>query len=137
MVPFRKGADGVVNHKLCFGMRFETCLVVDGFLLMAAPYRACAGSARRLRRCGGFATLLLMPQPALLCKGINILDASSYGGSAICTRRSPIWNINLQNFESAIFNRESLIQNFEDLYSKSAIGECKLLTRDASSMLIP
>ena len=80
MVPFRKGADGVVAHKLCFGMRFETCLVVDGFLLMAAPYlqaarcracasrRACAGSARRLRRCGGFATLLLMPQPPLLCK---------------------------------------------------------------------
>src|SRR5437016_12954005 len=29
MVPFRKGADGVVAHKLCFGMRFETCLVVD------------------------------------------------------------------------------------------------------------
>src|SRR5712672_1298894 len=25
---------------------------------MAAPYRACAGSARRLRSCGGFATLL-------------------------------------------------------------------------------
>jgi len=29
MVPFRKGADGVVAHKLCFGMHFETCLVVD------------------------------------------------------------------------------------------------------------
>ena len=31
MVPFRKGADGVVAHKLCFGMRFETGLVVDSF----------------------------------------------------------------------------------------------------------
>jgi len=29
MVPFRKGADGVVNHNLRFAMRFETLLVSD------------------------------------------------------------------------------------------------------------
>ena len=28
-VPFRKGADRGVNHKLCFVMCFETCRVVD------------------------------------------------------------------------------------------------------------
>jgi hypothetical protein len=29
MVPFRKGADGVVNHNSCSGMRFETHRVID------------------------------------------------------------------------------------------------------------
>src|SRR6266850_53374 len=29
MVPFRRGADGVVNHRLCFAMRSSTCRVVD------------------------------------------------------------------------------------------------------------
>jgi len=29
MVPFRNGADGVVNHKLCFGVHFETFRVID------------------------------------------------------------------------------------------------------------
>ncbi len=39
-------------------MRFELRRVSDDMSLMAAPYRACAGSARRLRRFGGFATFI-------------------------------------------------------------------------------
>jgi len=56
MVPFRKGADGVVARESRFGMRFETFACERQLLLMAAPCRACAGSARGLRRFGGFAT---------------------------------------------------------------------------------
>src|SRR5437660_6635422 len=37
-------------------MRFETFACERQLLLMAAPCRACAGSARGLRRFGGFAT---------------------------------------------------------------------------------
>src|SRR6267142_3447916 len=37
-------------------MRFETFACERRLLLMAAPCRACAGSARGLRRFGGFAT---------------------------------------------------------------------------------
>src|SRR5437660_4698637 len=68
MVPFRKGADGEVAREWRFEMRFETFACERQLLLMAAPFleaaryracasrRACAGSARGLRRFGGFAT---------------------------------------------------------------------------------
>src|SRR6266850_798917 len=35
MVPFRRGADGVVNHKPCFAMRSSTCRVIDHSLCFA------------------------------------------------------------------------------------------------------
>ena len=56
MAPFRKGADGVVACESRFAMRSETLPCERQLLLMAAPCRACAGSARGLRRFGGFAT---------------------------------------------------------------------------------
>src|SRR5436853_6535821 len=46
MVPFRKGADGVVARELRFGMRFQT------FACERPP---------RLRRFGGFATFYCCP----------------------------------------------------------------------------
>src|SRR6267142_786455 len=62
MVPFRTGADGVVNLKLCFGMRSERCHVNDHSLCFAMSRSRCRARAvaltlrARLRRCGGFAT---------------------------------------------------------------------------------
>src|SRR6266850_561260 len=42
MVPFRRGADGVVNLKLCFGMRSERCRVIDHYLCFALSRSRCA-----------------------------------------------------------------------------------------------
>src|SRR6266478_5161616 len=51
--PFRKGADGVVAHRRCFGMRVRNV--------------ACERPPR-LRRFGRSAAFVLMAQPPLLCK---------------------------------------------------------------------
>ena len=56
MIPFRKGADGVVAHKFRFGMRFERLCVSDHPVYGASV---------------GFASFLLLPQPPLLCKEGN------------------------------------------------------------------
>src|SRR6266850_3635724 len=45
IVPFRRGADGVVNHKLCFAMRSSTCRVVDHSLCFALSRSRCRAHA--------------------------------------------------------------------------------------------
>ena len=40
--PFRRGADGVVNLKLCIGMRSERCRVIDHSLCFALSRSRCA-----------------------------------------------------------------------------------------------
>src|SRR5437899_10069634 len=50
------GAHGVVARESRLAMRFEAFACERRLLLIAAPCRACAGSARGLRRFGGFAT---------------------------------------------------------------------------------
>src|SRR6266436_5083259 len=49
-----KGADGVVARQSRLAMRFEAFACERQLLLMAAPCRACAGSARGLRRFGAW-----------------------------------------------------------------------------------
>ena len=57
MVPFRNGTDGVVAYKFRCGMHCKN--------------NRCERPPR-LRRFGGFATFLLMPQPPLLNEEGNI-----------------------------------------------------------------
>src|SRR5882672_4486851 len=67
MVPFRKGADGVVKHKVCFGMRFKRVV----WLTTLYVSRCRAHAARPSAALRWLRDFLLMPHPPLLGKEGN------------------------------------------------------------------
>jgi hypothetical protein len=70
-----RAADGVVAHKPRFVMS-------DDFLLMAAPYRACAGSARLPLLLRRLRSIFLLSRPPLLTRtGIRLFhEFDDYSG---------------------------------------------------------
>src|SRR5437879_805832 len=81
MARSEKARTGVVARESRLAMRFEAFACERQLLLMAAPCRACAGSARGLRPLRWLHDFLSMPQPPLLCKEGNVLACNSFTAS--------------------------------------------------------
>src|SRR6185369_11955855 len=90
-----------------------------GIFVAGIPVWDCAGSLRFLGTAiDRWQQQLQGPRPCFVVMG---------AAPAICTRRSPIWNILLHSALSISFVSGEIAQDIAKRCSKSATGECKLL----------